>query len=312
MQSSRDYFEASLRNLYSQVHTPDEGFFGPDSILWKVNRESCVLLGAGSATLLQLAHPYIAQAFQRDPSLQKDLLARFNRTFSFVFSMVFGDLEQATKSAKNVYKLQTKLEEIDKVSDTEYVDALFWVSLTYFHSSMQIYQWFFGRLSSEEKNRYYQEYRKLNALCGIPEDFGPSNWEALQIYFQEKVNHTLKVEAYAIDLAKELLAPGRAVATPAMKMLRVLTVKLLPTPIRRAYGLRLDLTDKATYQSMQYLLPRLYHRIPKRIRFMTAYQEASKRLQGRTTKAYKPGALEKMSRWGFKILLASKSNPSRY
>src|SRR5512144_1521758 len=37
------------------------GFYGPDSIMWRINREA-VLLGAGpAALLLQVAHPLVAE-----------------------------------------------------------------------------------------------------------------------------------------------------------------------------------------------------------------------------------------------------------
>ena len=39
---------------------PDHGLFGPESVTWRVNRESVLLLGGGRALLLQVAHPSVA------------------------------------------------------------------------------------------------------------------------------------------------------------------------------------------------------------------------------------------------------------
>lgn len=37
----------------------DDGLFGPESVSWRVNRESVLLLGAGRELLLQVAHPSV-------------------------------------------------------------------------------------------------------------------------------------------------------------------------------------------------------------------------------------------------------------
>src|SRR5215207_9519941 len=92
--------EADLENQLSVLQASDshpnmEGLFGPTSPLWKVNRESVVFLGAGRALLLQLAHPWVAAAIADHSDAVKDPLTRFHRTFSAMFSMVFGIKDQA-------------------------------------------------------------------------------------------------------------------------------------------------------------------------------------------------------------------------
>jgi len=51
----------------------DPGYFGPDSMMWKVNKEITVLFGGARALLMHAAHPLIAAGarqtsfYQRDP-----------------------------------------------------------------------------------------------------------------------------------------------------------------------------------------------------------------------------------------------------
>jgi len=42
------------------VRDPTAGLFGPASLMWRVDREAVLFLGARRALLLQLAHPWIA------------------------------------------------------------------------------------------------------------------------------------------------------------------------------------------------------------------------------------------------------------
>src|SRR5579863_1863378 len=71
---------------------PRAGIFGPSSISWRVNREAALFLGAGRASLLQLAHPWVAAALDQHSNLRSDPLARFHGTFRVVFTMIFGTL----------------------------------------------------------------------------------------------------------------------------------------------------------------------------------------------------------------------------
>ena len=71
------------------------GLFGPSSVTWSVEREAALFLGAGRALLLQLAHPWIAAAIADRPHTMMDPIGRFHRTFSIMFTMVFGTLDQA-------------------------------------------------------------------------------------------------------------------------------------------------------------------------------------------------------------------------
>src|ERR1700753_3305272 len=81
-----------LRNAAGE---PRKGFFGPQSISWKVNREAAVFLGAGRASLLQLAHPWVAAALAQHSNLLHQPVDRFHSTFRVIYTMLFGTREQA-------------------------------------------------------------------------------------------------------------------------------------------------------------------------------------------------------------------------
>jgi uncharacterized protein (DUF2236 family) len=65
------------------------GIFGPQSIIWRIDREAAVFLGAGRALLLQLAHPWVAAAIEQHSNAFMNPIGRFHRTFSAVFTMVW-------------------------------------------------------------------------------------------------------------------------------------------------------------------------------------------------------------------------------
>src|SRR5260370_16873354 len=68
----------------------DRGLFGPDSIIWRVNRESAVTLAGTCAILMQLAHPKVAAGVRDHSSYQVDTAGRLRRTLDLTMAMVFG------------------------------------------------------------------------------------------------------------------------------------------------------------------------------------------------------------------------------
>src|ERR1700735_4163556 len=85
------------------------GFFGPGSVTWRVNRESAVFLGAGRAALLQLAHPWVAVALAQHSNLLNDAVGRFHSTFRVVYTMLFGTRSQALEASKHLYQRHTSI-----------------------------------------------------------------------------------------------------------------------------------------------------------------------------------------------------------
>src|SRR5262247_141636 len=86
------------------------GVFGPRSISWQVNREAAIFLGAGRALLLQLAHPWVAAAVEQHSDTFANPIGRFHRTFSTVFTMVFGTLAQSLDAARRLHRRHASIQ----------------------------------------------------------------------------------------------------------------------------------------------------------------------------------------------------------
>src|ERR1700691_2520330 len=101
--------ESLLAATAENVKDPVAGIFGPDSISWRINRESALFLGAGRAALLPLAHPWVMAALRQHSSLLNRPIARFHNTFRIVFTMIFGTAEQAFAASRHLYALHTRI-----------------------------------------------------------------------------------------------------------------------------------------------------------------------------------------------------------
>ena len=87
-----DVLERALARVAEAVGDPEAGLFGPASLLWRVDREAALFLGAGRALLLQLAHPFVAAGVAEHSRTLSDPIGRFHRTFAVMYALVFGNL----------------------------------------------------------------------------------------------------------------------------------------------------------------------------------------------------------------------------
>ena len=203
---TRDDLEASLSAVEREIADPHAGIFGPDSISWKINRESALFLGAGRAALLQLAHPWVAVALEQHSSLMSDPIARFHGTFRVVFTMIFGTKKQAFRAARWLYELHTHIRgelpaQIARYPpgshyEANFVPALRWVYATLVDSAVEAYEFALGPLRDEERAMYYAESGVLAGLFGIPTAALPEDWTAFGAYMNEmSASNELGVDA---------------------------------------------------------------------------------------------------------------------
>src|SRR6516225_75806 len=213
--SPRD-MEALLASIAHESADSPVGLFGPDSITWRVDRESAVFLGAGRAALLQLAHPWVATALAEHSSLLSDPIARFHNTFRVVFAMVFGTAAQAFRSSRRLYALHTRVrgelpETVGRYPrhshyEANEINALRWVFATLVESALVAYESVMPPLTAPEREQYYAESKTMAALFGIPADALPSGWAAFVTYIEEMVaSDALGVSDHSRSLAHNLL-----------------------------------------------------------------------------------------------------------
>ena len=106
---SRSDSESLLAAIERATPDPRAGIFGPESITWKINRESALFLGAGRAALLQLAHPWVVAALEQHSSVMARPISRLHNTFRIVFTMIFGSLDQALAASRHLYAVHTRI-----------------------------------------------------------------------------------------------------------------------------------------------------------------------------------------------------------
>lgn len=292
---SRENIETLWRELEERAAAPGfdrrAGIFGPDSVSWRVNRESALFLGAGRAALLQLAHPWVAASLDQHSTLRADPLARFHNTFHIVFTMVFGSFEQAMAASRHLYRLHTRIEGELTADVAGYrrgshymaneVNALLWVFATLIDSALMAYERVLAPLGEAEREAYYAESKTMATLFGIPAVAMPASWGGFTAYMAAMLaGDQLGVDSVARTMAQGVLhGAGSRILVPAWYC--ALTANWLPESLRGEFGLAFGEREAEIAAAAEQWLQRLMPRLPAAIRFVGPYHEALFRLRGR-------------------------------
>ncbi len=283
--------EALLSAIERRVTDPNAGIFGPQSMSWRINRESALFLGAGRAALLQLAHPWVAAALVEHSTVMNKPIARFHNTFRIVFTMVFGSLDQAIGAARHLYALHTRIrgempEDVARWKrgsnyEANEISALRWVFATLVESAVLAHDCALPSLTATERERYYAECKTLAGLFGIPSAALPENWETFAAYIRQMHrSNELGVNDRARAMAHDLLqGAGWWIRPP--RWYRALTIEWLPERFRAEFALTFGATEQQAAARIRRRLPRIYKTIPAAMRFTGPWREAQARLAER-------------------------------
>jgi len=297
---SRQDLEHHIAAAHARVTNPSEGIFGPDSITWRINRESALFLGAGRAALLQLAHPWVATALDQHSSLLAKPIARFHNTFRVVFTMIFGTAPQANQAARSLYQMHTRITgELPSAvagyaKNSRYealqVPALLWVYATLIESAVIAYESVLPPLRPDELAAYYDESKILAGLFGLSPSALPADWSSFERYVAEMcASQSLGVSDRSRFVAQRIMSgAGSWIHIP--RWYGSLTTEWLAPRFREEFGLTFGPAERTRSQRAQRFLPRVYATLPSSMRYVGPFQEAQSRLANRN-----PGLLARTS-----------------
>jgi uncharacterized protein (DUF2236 family) len=233
------------------------GLYSEDSITRRVNRENVLFLGGGRALLMQLAHPKVAAGVDEHSDFRTHPLRRLRRTILMTMAIVFGDRETALAAARGVNQVHSRV----KGSDYRALDPdlLLWVHATLMDTALVTYETFVKPLVPRERENFYQEFKLLGELLGIPRERFPATLRDFDAYLLDMMEGgTLCVDARALALAKLVMRPPtRLLPGPAMIPMEVVTAGLLPPILRSQYGLAWGAGQQRAYRVAVHTLPRL-------------------------------------------------------
>jgi len=223
----------------------DPGYFGPESMMWKVNKEITVLFGGARALLMHAAHPLIAAGARQTSFYQRDPWKRLIRTLSLQNSVTFGTKKEADESAYRINKLHEVIKGKDKITGGIY-DALDQEQLLWVHACLQISSIYFyektvRKLSVDEKDKYHIENMLSAELVLVKTKNIPQTHEELREWVKNKSKEKdyLLLTDVAIDV-KNIIAKGPVPIhiKPIWPFIAFTAFNTLPREFKHIYGIK--------------------------------------------------------------------------
>ena len=232
----------------------------PRSVAWSYAGDARTMLGAGSALLLQVAHPTVAAGVRDHSNFAEDPWGRLLRTLDFVNLVIYGGPEAAARTGRRLREMHRHIKGVDPEGRRYHAlepEAYAWVHATLAETIVRAHRRFGVPMSPTEVDTFWREWRGVGRLLGIRDRDLPVDWRGFREYVDEMIATRLESNDVVDEVLQSLRAPAapplppaaeaawRALRIPAMRATQLGTVGLLPSALRRKLGLTMTARDRA-------------------------------------------------------------------
>jgi uncharacterized protein (DUF2236 family) len=260
------------------------GLFGPGSAAWQVDREVMVLAGGSCALLMQAAHPAVAAGVAQHSSYRIDPFGRLLRTLASSFAVVFGTRTQAAAAIRRVNAIHAAVRGTIPETGERYSalepEALLWVHATLVDTALRVYDRFVRPLTPAEAEAYHREATPIAELLHVPPAALPATLGETRAWMDEMVaSGRVRVTPTAREIARTVLYPSRFPPRFAWEAAHLISVSMLPDPIRRGYGLRWSRSRERGVEGLAAATRRLLPLVPGPLRYVPHARRAEARVR---------------------------------
>lgn len=163
----------------------EPGWFGPDSVTWRIHSEFPGMLAGGlCALMLQLLHPRALAGVYDHSNFRDDLVGRLRRTTSFVAGTSYAPRAEVDKLIARVKRIHAQV--VGRVPDgSDYAaddpELLTWVHVTEAYGFLEGCRRYCREVPEAIADRYYNEYRRVAEALGATHV--PASQSQVQDYF---------------------------------------------------------------------------------------------------------------------------------
>ncbi len=218
----------------------DVGYFGPDSVAWRLHADPTMLAGGMRALLVQALEPRAMAGVDQHSLYRADPWGRLQRTTDFVLRTTYGDRATADAACEKVRKIHERVRGVDPTTGLAYSasdpDLLLWIHAVEVHSFVAAYRAFAGRLDDEDADRYVDEMVRVAEMVELPAGMAPRTMGELREYLRSV--DTLQITPAAREGMRVIFFPPMPLALrPLWAIPSTATLAILPRVARRLYGL---------------------------------------------------------------------------
>ena len=242
----------------------DNGYFGPDSVTWRLHADPLMGIAGLRALLLQALHPTAMAGVAAHSNFRDDPWGRLMRTGEYLGTVTYGTRAAADHASARVRGVHRRVRGIDETTGRDYIaddpDLLLWVHYGFVDSILHVVRRGGLALTQDEADTFVREQVVAASLIGLEPAIVFADEAALDAY-AERVRPDLLATEAALETARFAVIPPMpaavALGTPARPAWAAavgLAYTSLPRWARELYGFpELPGTDAATTLALRAL-----------------------------------------------------------
>jgi uncharacterized protein (DUF2236 family) len=192
---SRVHATAEFRKLLRRAHPrnlqpmEDYGWFGPDSVTWRVwSYPTALTVGFSRAVVVEELDPFLIAPVKVSSKIYSQPRVRYDRTLRYFATYLFADARSIAKACEVLMKVHARAAAPDPVSgllsDPNNPDQQLWIHMTAWHSILFTYERFGpGPLSAEDERRFWADCALAAEAQTIDPATVPRSREEVRDYF---------------------------------------------------------------------------------------------------------------------------------
>ncbi|HEU5302392.1 MAG TPA: oxygenase MpaB family protein [Acidimicrobiia bacterium] len=210
----------------------DVGWFGPDSVAWRVHGDLSTLTGGLRALLYQTLHPLAMAGVADHSDYRRDPWGRLRRTAQFVAATTYGTSEEAEAAVARVRRVHEHVRGTSpdgRAYSADRPDLLAWVHATEVDSFLAAYRRYGPGLDDAEADRYVDEMAVVARAFGA--DPVPTSTAELHDVLG---SYSLHATRRTRETVRFLMVPPLPLAArPTYGLIATAAVELLPWSAQR-------------------------------------------------------------------------------
>ncbi|HWJ10667.1 MAG TPA: oxygenase MpaB family protein [Nocardioides sp.] len=197
----------------------DYGFFGPDSVAWKVwGYATSLTIGFSRAVVVEELDPNLVASVDHTQDIYRRPKTRYDRTIRYFALVAFGDSRTTSQAADVLVKVHSKAIGTEPYGGGRYdandPDSQLWILVTGWHSVLKAYEMYGpGRLSEAEEEQFWAECAVAAELQTCDPADVPRNRAELHAYY-ERMRPIMSGSPIAQRAMKHLMDVNQLVEVP--------------------------------------------------------------------------------------------------
>lgn len=219
----------------------DPGWFGPESVAWRVHADAALFVAGMTAFALQSLHPLALAGVADHSAFAEDFTGRLRRTAEFVSGVIYGSSSEAEARVALVHRVHERVVGVapdGRPYSANDPDLLEWVHIGEYLAIGAAYRRFgLHPLALDDLDRYVGEVSVVGEAFGLAHP--PRTWAELDAAYQ-RFRPDLAVGEQAVTAIRFLRRPPGLPAA-ALSLWQVFwwgAVACLPPTARRLLNLR--------------------------------------------------------------------------